>query len=99
MSSQDECKPYSEPTAEEANSSQRQPFPSNPAFYFADPSSDVLEIKALDFAIDPPEVPVVPGYVQPHSVTAAKLWLSIDYKALTDYERFLVACIWISRVK
>jgi hypothetical protein len=54
ISSQDECKPFSVPTAEEANASQRQPFPSNsPAFYLADPSSDVLEIKALDFTIDP----------------------------------------------
>jgi hypothetical protein len=56
-----ECEPYPRHADEKANVSQQQSVPgSSTACYVGDPSNDVLKIKALDLAFDPPEKRFIP---------------------------------------
>ena len=68
-----ECESYPRHADEKANVSQQQSVPGDsPACYVGDPSNDVLKIKALDLAFNPPKERFVPRCDCP--LVSQKLW-------------------------
>jgi hypothetical protein len=84
-----ECESYPRHADEKAIVSQRPSVPGNsPACYVGDPSNDVLKIKALDLALEPPEMPFIPRCNYPLLVSQNPVITSFT-KLLTNNEQSL----------